>query len=80
MDNNNYQYYCIQLTKEELDEISIALKERIEKLKETLSDVHSLEAKDVIGKMLQTCISAQKETTYSGQPENYIYFDEAAPY
>lgn len=80
MDDYECQYYCVQFTKEELDEISIALKTRIETLKTTLSEVHSLEAKDVIGKMLQTCISAQKKTTYAGQPEKYIYQNEKAFY
>ena len=67
------QYYCIELTREELDEISIALKGRIECLKKTLEEVHSLEAKEVIGRALQTCISAQKETTYAEQPVEYLY-------
>ena len=77
---DEYGYYCIQLTREELDEISIALKARIETLKETLAEVHSLEAKDVIGRTLKACISAQKETTYAGQPERYIYNDENTYY
>lgn len=68
-----YQYYCVQLTREELDEISIALKARIKYLKATLEEVHSLEAKEVIGRTLQACISAQKETTYAGQPAKYRY-------
>lgn len=80
MDDFECQYYCVQLTREELDEISIVLNTRIEALKTTLSEVHSLEAKDVIGKMLQTCINAQKKTTYTGQPEEYIYQDEEAFY
>lgn len=80
MDDYECQYYCVQLTREELDEISIALKARIKSLKTTLSEVHSSEAKDVIGKMLQTCISAQKETTYAEQPEEYVYQDEETFY
>ena len=80
MDSYEYQYYCVQLTREELNEISIALKARIETLKKALSEVHSLEAKEVIGKTLQVCISAQKETTYAEQPKEYIYQDETATY
>lgn len=68
------KYYYVQLTREELDEISIALKTRTAYLKKTLEEVHSLEAKEVIGKTLQTCISAQKEITYVRQPAKHRYY------
>lgn len=68
-----HQYYCVQLTREELNEISIALKNRIDYLKKALEEVHSIEAKEVIGEALKTCISAQQETTYAGQPAKYRY-------
>lgn len=72
--NNNY---CkIELTHEELDEISIALKSRIEDITQKRDEAHSPEAKDVLSKILWTCIAAQKQTTYAGQPEKYQYRED----
>lgn len=73
-DYNESNEYCkMELTREELDEISLALKSRIEDITQKRDEAHSAEAKDVLSRMLWTCIAAQKQTTYAGQPEEYQY-------
>lgn len=66
-------YYKMSLTQAELDEISLALKARIESVSKKIEEVQSPEAKEVLAKTLQECIAAQKQTTYAGQPEEYQY-------
>lgn len=67
------EYHKIELTREELDEISIALKARIDDISQKIEEAHTPEAKEVLAKILQDCITAQKQTTYAGQPEKYQY-------
>ena len=74
------EYYTIELTKEEIDEISIALRIRIEDLSQKLNQVQTVRGKNAIMKMLQNCITAQKQTSYSGQPLEYLYIDESYDY
>lgn len=69
----NGNYYKMSLTRTELDEISLALKDRIESLSKKIEEVETPEAKGVLAKTLQDCIAAQKQTTYAGQPEEYQY-------
>ena len=64
-------YYTIELAREELNEVSFALKARIEDIKENRDEANSPEAKDVLSKILWTCMAAQKQTTYAGQSEEY---------
>ena len=61
---------------EELDEISLALKSRIEDITQKRDEAHSAEAKDVLSRMLWTCIAAQKQTTYVGQSAEYQYQED----
>ncbi len=68
--------YKIELTREELDEISLALKSRIEDITQKRDEAHSAEAKDVLSRMLWTCIAAQKQTTYVGQSAEYQYQED----
>ena len=70
------EYYKMSLTRSELDEISIALKVRIEETSKKLNEAQTPEGKKVLEKILQDCIAAQKQTTYAGQPEKYQYQDE----
>ena len=70
------EYYKMSLTRSELDEISIALKVRIEETSKKLNEAQPPEGKKVLEQILQDCITAQKQTTYAGQPEEYQYRKE----
>lgn len=70
------EYYKMSLTRSELDEISIALKVRIEETSKKLNEAQTPEGKKVLEQILQDCITAQKQTTYAGQPEEYQYRKE----
>lgn len=69
--NENYQ--TVRLTHEELDQISFALNTRIDNLKATIRESKETDGVGILGKAIETCISAQKQTTYAGQPEEYKF-------
>lgn len=70
------EHYKIELTREELDEISIALKARIDDMSQKIEETQTPEARRVLTEILQNCITAQKQTTYAGQPEKYQYRED----
>lgn len=72
----NEEYQTIRLNHEELYQISFALNTRIESIKETIREANGTDAVGILGKELETCISAQKQTTYAGQPEKYKYRED----
>ena len=60
-------YYTIEFTKEELDQVSIALKDRVDILLQMLNTSKTPEAKHVITSLIQNCITAQKQITILNQ-------------
>ena len=60
-------YYILEFTKEELDQVSIALKDRIDILLQRLNTSRTPEAKRVITDLIQSCITAQKQITALNQ-------------
>jgi len=69
-------YQTVRLTREELDQISFALNTRIDNLRTTIREATVSDGVGALGKTLETCISAQKQTTYAGQPEEYKFRGE----
>jgi len=66
-------YQTVKLTHEELDQISFALNTRIDNLRTAIKDDKGTDGISILGRTLETCISAQKQTTYAGQPEKYKF-------
>ena len=65
------EYYTIQLTRDELDEVSLALKTRIDDLTNKLTKTKSPEGRKLMLELLMNCKSAQEEIQGAACPQKY---------
>ena len=65
------EYYTIQLTRDELDEVSLALKTRINDLTNKLTKTNSPEGRKLMLDLLMNCKSAQEEIQGRTCPQKY---------
>lgn len=72
------EYYTIQLTRDELDEVTLALKARIDDLTEKLAKAKSPQGRKLMLELLMNCKSAQEEIRGANQPEKYevVFYPE----